>query len=140
MSLFISLSLLSFIRTADNSGCYRDGLAGTGETSGHSEHEAAERRVPPGEDVAGLQTPLPNLSQATERDTYMFAAIRNAAAYAVALVRSDERGQTVAEYAMIIGFVSIALVIAFLVFGLDDAISDLIIEIDSLIGGTNTRS
>ena len=67
----------------------------------------------------------------------MFAAIRNAAAYAVALVRSDERGQTVAEYAMIIGFVSIAIVLAFIVADLDGAVSDLVTSIQNLIAGTD---
>ncbi len=65
----------------------------------------------------------------------MTAAIRMLAMYARNFVTRQERGQTVAEYAMIIGFVSIALVIAFLVFGLDDAISSLILEIDKLISG-----
>ncbi len=70
----------------------------------------------------------------------MTAAIRMLAMYARNFVTRQERGQTVAEYAMIIGFVSIALVIAFLVFGLDEAISDLILEIDSMIGGDNIRT
>ncbi len=70
----------------------------------------------------------------------MTAAIHMLATRALSLVTRQERGQTVAEYAMIIGFVSIALVLAFIIFNLDEAISDLIIEIDSMIGGTDVRS
>ena len=67
----------------------------------------------------------------------MIAAIRMFATYAGSFVTRQERGQTVAEYAMIIGFVSIAIVLAFIVADLDGAVSTLVSEIQNLIKGTD---
>jgi Flp pilus assembly pilin Flp len=47
----------------------------------------------------------------------------------VARIKRDEEGQTIVEYALVLGGVSLALIIALVAAGLDDAFAELVLDV-----------